>query len=85
MSKQPPFEEMDERWSDLPLPDADASWRNMDALLDGEEKKRSIPPILPAFLSGCAGWSLLALVVAGGAFGLYRYQATRNPPGAGVT
>ncbi|RYY88913.1 MAG: hypothetical protein EOO15_07760 [Chitinophagaceae bacterium] len=82
MSKQTPFEELDQRWSDLPLPDADASWKDMNALLDEEDRKR-IPPILPTFLSGCAGWGLLLLVLSVGAIGLYwNYQKDPVAPGA---
>ncbi|RYY41074.1 MAG: hypothetical protein EOO08_03440 [Chitinophagaceae bacterium] len=72
MSKQPPFEELDQRWSDLPLPDADASWKDMSALLDGEDRKR--PPVLLPLLSGCAGWTLLLLVLAVGAIGVYWFS-----------
>ncbi|GAB4093182.1 DUF5585 domain-containing protein [Flaviaesturariibacter terrae] len=81
MSKQPPFEELDERWSDLPLPDADAAWRDMSALLDKDDCKA--PPIIPAFLSGCAGWGLLLLVLSVGAIGLYWYRSSH--PGTSPT
>lgn len=79
MSKLPPFEEIDERWSDLPLPDADAAWRDMSARLDREDGERRKPPFLPTILSGCTGWAFLLLVLAGSAIGVYRhYQGSEN-------
>ncbi|TCZ72782.1 hypothetical protein [Flaviaesturariibacter aridisoli] len=73
MSKRP-FEETDQHWSDVPLPDADAAWKDMNALLDKDERDRKGPPLLPAFLSGCTGWALLLLVLAGSAVGIYWRQ-----------
>lgn len=42
MSEKPPY--LDEQWDDLPLPDGDAAWQKMEALLDGEERKRRAVP-----------------------------------------
>ncbi|RYY65895.1 MAG: hypothetical protein EOO12_05780 [Chitinophagaceae bacterium] len=46
----------------------------MNALLDKDDRDRKGPPLLPPFLSGCTGWALLLLVLAGSAVGFYWRQ-----------
>ncbi|GAA4342702.1 hypothetical protein [Flaviaesturariibacter amylovorans] len=67
MSKLPPYEERDRQWDDMPLPDADVAWQQMNALLDKEERRR---PLLPPFLVSCAGIGLLAAALIGGGWWL---------------
>jgi len=56
------------------LPDENLAWEKMKARLDEEEGRRRF--VLPPFLTGCGGWALLLLLLAGG-FGLY--MAFYNP------
>jgi hypothetical protein len=58
MSTHSRYEETDQQFNDLPLPDEEASWQKMEALLDeDEDDDRIIPP--PVFFRSCLGWGLL--------------------------
>lgn len=59
MSERLPYEEMDRQFSDLPVPDEEASWQKMKELLD-DENDDIVPP--PVFLRSCLGWGTLLLV-----------------------
>lgn len=61
MSKHLLYEEMDRQFSELPLPDEEASWQKMKELLDDDNNDDVIPP--PIFLRSCLGWGILLLVV----------------------
>lgn len=70
---QPNHEFMDGQWSDLPVPDGEQAWQKMNALLDGEDKKRPIVP--PLFLRSCALWGTLLLTVAAALWFLFTGNA----------
>lgn len=60
MNDRLPYEERDQQFGDLPLPDENASWQRMEKLLDKEDgNDRIIPPVL---MRSCLGWGLLLLV-----------------------
>jgi hypothetical protein len=60
MSDQLPYEETDQGFNDLPLPDENASWQKMKEMLDrDDDDSRIIPPV---FLKSCLGWGMLLLV-----------------------
>ncbi len=60
MSKHSSYEDMDQQFNDLPLPDQETSWQKMKELLDeGDDDDRILPPI---FLRSCMGWGILLLV-----------------------
>ncbi len=60
----------EEPFQDLPLPDAEASWKKMKKLLDEEDGGRRTPPFL--VLRSCLPWGALLLLL-GLAAGLYFY------------
>ena len=60
MSENSRYEEVDQQFNDLPMPDQEASWQKMKELLDkDDDDDRIIPPI---FLNSCLGWGALLLV-----------------------
>jgi hypothetical protein len=59
MSERSRYEEMDEQFNDLPMPDDEASWQKMKELLDDDDDN-IVPP--PVFLRSCLGWGILLLV-----------------------
>jgi hypothetical protein len=60
MSKHSSYEDIDQQFNDLPLPDQETSWRKMKELLDeDDDDDRILPPIL---LRSCMGWGILLLV-----------------------
>ena len=60
MSEHLPYEELDQQFNDLPLPDESASWEKMKKKLDGDDDDGRIIP--PVFLRSCLGWGMLLLV-----------------------
>ena len=58
MSKHLPYEETDQQFNDLPLPDEEASWQKMKAMLDEDGDDDTILPP-PVFFRSCLGWGLL--------------------------
>jgi hypothetical protein len=57
-----PYElELNQNWNDLPLPDENMAWLDMKRRLDKDEKRR----FLPFWLTGCAGWGLLGILLLG--------------------
>jgi len=40
------YEDMDQNFNDLPLPDEEVAWQKMNELLDKDEKKRRVLPLL---------------------------------------
>lgn len=83
MDKQRPYEELDQHFSHLPLPDENRAWEQMEALLDKEEDKDRFI-VLPPFLQGCGGWALLLLLVVGTGLWLYLHRSPgqQDPTGA---
>ncbi|RYY95020.1 MAG: hypothetical protein EOO11_16720, partial [Chitinophagaceae bacterium] len=81
MSKLPPYEERDRQWDDMPLPDVDAAWQQMNALLDKEPRKRRL---LPPFLGSCAGIGLLAAALLGGGWWLLHNRGNGDYPATPV-
>lgn len=83
MSEQPPYNAFDESFSELPLPDENLAWQNMEVLLDKDSPRRAMPPV---WLKSCAGWVAVLLLVAGGVyFGLHIENTRRSSvdrPGA---
>lgn len=66
MDDKRPYEEWDQRMSDLPLPDSNESWQKMQQLLKKEkEDDRFFPPFL---LRSCAPWGILLLVALASAW-----------------
>ncbi|MCX6315870.1 MAG: hypothetical protein NTW29_01155 [Bacteroidetes bacterium] len=62
MSERLPYEDqLSEHWHDLPLPNEDMAWADMNRRLDEEDRK----PRFPIWLRGCAGWALLGMVMLG--------------------
>ena len=60
MSENTRYEEVDQQFNDLPMPDQEESWQKMKELLDkDDDDDRIVPPI---FLNSCLGWGLLLLV-----------------------
>jgi cytoskeletal protein RodZ len=60
MRKHFPYEEMDDNFNDLPLPDEEVAWQKMKELLNQDEKdKRRVIPLLFRTL---VGWTILLLV-----------------------
>ncbi|MDB5253679.1 MAG: hypothetical protein JWP27_2848 [Flaviaesturariibacter sp.] len=58
MNGQPPYQEPDGSWDELPLPDSDKSWQAMEALLDRDKDRK---PLVPPFLAGCAVAALIGV------------------------
>jgi len=60
MRKHFPYEEIDDNFNDLSLPDEEAAWQKMKELLnkDDRDKRR----ILPFLFRTLAGWTILLLV-----------------------
>jgi hypothetical protein len=56
--------ELDDLFSNLPLPDEDGAWQDMKKRLDEDDDDRFI--VLPPFLQGCVGWTLLLALMLGG-------------------
>lgn len=56
MSDKRPYEEIDQPFHDLPMPDEEASWQKMKQLLNDDDDD-IIPP--PIFFRSCLGWGLL--------------------------
>ncbi len=64
MRKLLPYEQViEERKDDMPLPDGDMAWHEMEKLLDEEEDDKIIVP--PPRLTGCAIWLLPLLLLIG--------------------
>jgi len=62
MNERLPYEEqLSQQWNDLPLPDENMAWTDMKRRLDEEDKRR----IFPFWLTGCAGWGLLGILLLG--------------------
>lgn len=61
--------ELDDRFSNLPLPDEDRAWQDMKKRLEKDDEDRFI--VLPPFLQGCVGWTLLLALLLGGTFWFY--------------
>lgn len=61
--------ELDDLFSNLPLPDEDQAWQDMKKRLEKDDDDRFI--VLPPFLQGCAGWTLLLALFLGGALWIY--------------
>lgn len=57
MSELEPYSENDPQWSDLPVPDGEASWQAMKAALDADEDDRK--PLVPLWFRSCAPWAVL--------------------------
>jgi len=51
------YEETDQQFNDLPMPDEEASWQKMKELLEEEDDNDILPP--PVFFHSCLGWGLL--------------------------
>jgi hypothetical protein len=63
MSDRLRYEEVDRQFNDLSVPDEEASWQKMRALLDkDEDDDRIIPPVL---LRTCLGWGILLFLGLG--------------------
>lgn len=62
MSKKRPYQEIDQEFSDLPLPDGEVAWQKMKQLLDDDDDD-IVPP--PVFFRSCLGWGLLFLGLIG--------------------
>ena len=59
MSEHLPYENLDQEFNDLPLPDENASWHRMKEMLDKDDDDgRIVPPVL---LKSCFGWGMLLL------------------------
>jgi hypothetical protein len=69
MSKKRTYEEIDQRMSELPLPEQEAAWQKMKKKLEQDDDRRRIIP--PVFLN-CAAWSALFLVLLAGAWLILR-------------
>ncbi|NOT51474.1 MAG: hypothetical protein HOP10_09380 [Chitinophagaceae bacterium] len=62
MNQLLPYElELNQQWPDLPLPDVNMAWADMKRRLDEEDKRR----VVPFWLTGCAGWGLLGILLLG--------------------
>ncbi|HEV7779895.1 MAG TPA: hypothetical protein VGO58_01445, partial [Chitinophagaceae bacterium] len=62
MNQLLPYElELNQQWTDCPLPDENMAWADMKRRLEEDDNK----PMLPFWLRGCAGWLLLGLFVTG--------------------
>ena len=61
MDNNKPYNETDQQFNNLPLPDEDQSWQKMKELLDKDENNKRVPPVL---LRTCAGWGFLLMLVA---------------------
>ncbi len=69
MNELLPYESaLSQQWIDLPLPDENMAWADMKRRLDEEDKKR----VIPFWLTGCAGWALLAVLLLGLAWWIFR-------------
>src|SRR6059058_4636748 len=53
------YEERDEQFNELPLPDEERSWQKMKELLNKDDDNEIVPP--PVFFKSCLGWGLLFL------------------------
>jgi hypothetical protein len=68
MNELLPYElELNQQWIDLPLPDENMAWADMRRRLDEDERR-----VLPFWLTGCAGWALLAVLLLGLAWWIVR-------------
>ena len=62
MNERLPYEEqLAQQWDDLPLPDENIAWKDMERRLDDNDDDS----IIPVWLRGCGLWSLLAIVLLG--------------------
>jgi hypothetical protein len=59
MSEHSRYEEMDQQFNDLPMPDEEASWQKMKEILKDNDDDGIAPP--PVFLKSCLGWGILFL------------------------
>ena len=60
MSENSRYEEVDQQFNDLPMPDQEESWQKMKEMLDkDDDDDRIVPPVL---LHSCLGWGFLLLV-----------------------
>ncbi|MEJ7627799.1 MAG: hypothetical protein WKF35_13120 [Ferruginibacter sp.] len=76
MNKNKKDNEINKQFDELPLPDIDASWQKMETLLN---KDKSEKPIVPLFLSSCAGWGLLVLVLSMATWFILQPEKVRKP------
>jgi hypothetical protein len=53
------YEETDQQFNELPLPDEERSWQKMKELLNKDDDNEIVPP--PVFFKSCLGWGLLFL------------------------
>lgn len=83
MNQLLPYElELNQQWIDLPLPDENMAWADMKRRLDEEEKRR----VIPFWLTGCAGWALLGIVLLGLGWWIFRPEKWfRNKQGTEKT
>jgi hypothetical protein len=62
MNQLLPYESaLSQQLIDLPLPDENMAWADMKRRLDEEDKRR----VIPFWLTGCAGWGLLGILLLG--------------------
>jgi len=60
MSEHLPYENLNQEFNDIPLPDENASWQKMKEMLDHDDDDGGIVP--PVLLKSCFGWGMLLLV-----------------------
>jgi hypothetical protein len=74
MSDRLPYEEqLNQQWNDLPLPDENMAWEDMNRRLEEDDDK----PITPLWLRGCGLWGMLSVILLG--FGWWFFtQYTSN-------
>jgi hypothetical protein len=69
MNELLPYEvQLNQQWTDLPLPDENRAWADMKRRLDEEDKRR----VIPVWWSGCAGWGLLGILLLGSGWWILR-------------
>jgi hypothetical protein len=59
MRKRLQYEEMDQNFSDLPLPDEDVAWQKMNEMLDKDDDD---PPFVPVLFRSCFGWGIALML-----------------------
>jgi hypothetical protein len=62
MRKHLRYDEMDQKFSDLPLPDEDVAWQKMNEMLDKDDND---PPVFPVLFRSCFGWGIALMLGAG--------------------
>jgi hypothetical protein len=69
MSERLPYEEqLAQQWGDLPLPDENMAWADMKRRLDEDDDDR----LVPVWLRGCALWGIVAVLVLGFGWWIFR-------------